>query len=54
MLGKHAEAAFPINEHRSKEILGLLHLDVCGLMSAVSIAGSMYYVSFINDLSLKT
>jgi copper homeostasis protein CutC len=34
-LGKHAKAAFRSNEHRSKEILDQLHLDVYGLMSIV-------------------
>jgi hypothetical protein len=28
-LGKHAKAAFPSNEPRSKEILDLVHSDVC-------------------------
>jgi hypothetical protein len=53
-LGKHAKVAFPSNEHRSKEILDLVHSDVCGPMSVASISGSMYYVSFIDDFSCKT
>jgi transposase InsO family protein len=54
MLGKHVKAAFPSNEHRSKGILDLVYLDVCGPMSIVLIKGSMYYVSFIDDFSCKT
>ena len=53
-LGKHAKVVFPSNEHRSKEILDLVHSNVCGPMSIVSILGSMYYVSFIDDFSCKT
>jgi hypothetical protein len=32
MLGKHANVAFPSSEHRSKEILEIVYLDVYGLM----------------------
>jgi hypothetical protein len=54
MLSKHAKAAFPSNEHRSKEILNIVHSDVCVLMSIVSISRSMHYASFIDEFSLKT
>jgi hypothetical protein len=54
MLGKHAKATFLGNEHRSKEFLELVHLDVCGSMSTTSISISMYDVSFINEFSHKT
>jgi transposase InsO family protein len=54
MLGKHAKVAFPSSEHMSKWILDLVHSDVCGPMSIVSIIGSMYYVSFIDHFSCKT
>jgi transposase InsO family protein len=37
-----------------KEILDLVHSNVCGLMSVASILGSMYCVSFIDDFSCKT
>lgn len=53
-LGKYANASFPSSEHRSKEILDLIHSNVCGPMSVASILGGMYYVSFINDFSRKT
>jgi hypothetical protein len=54
MLEKHAKRDFPINEHRFKEILYLLHSDVCGLMSIASIIRSMYHVSFIENFYHKT
>jgi hypothetical protein len=52
--GKYANVAFPSSEHRSKGILNLVHLDVCGPMLVSSITGSMYYLFFINDFSRKT
>jgi hypothetical protein len=53
-LGKHAKVAFPSSEDRSKGILDLVHPDVCGSMSVTSMTRSMYYVSFMDDFSLKT
>jgi hypothetical protein len=53
-LGKYAKTTFPSNDSRSKGILNLIHSDVCGPMSAVSIGGFSYYVSFIDDHSRKT
>ena len=54
MLGKHAKATLPSSKHKSKEILDLVHLDVCGLISIASILGGKYYVSLIDDVSPKT
>lgn len=45
---------FLSSEHRFKEILDLIHLDVCGPMLVASILGGMYYVSLIDDFSHKT
>jgi hypothetical protein len=42
------------SEHRSKDILDLVHSYVCVLMSVASVIGSMYYVFLINDFSCKT
>jgi hypothetical protein len=52
--GEHGEVVFPSKEHGSKDILDLVHSDVCGPMSIASISRSMYYVSFIDDFSRKT
>jgi transposase InsO family protein len=53
-LGKYAKTVFPSSDSRSKGILDLIHSDVCGPMSTVSIGGFRYYVSFIDDHSRKT
>jgi transposase len=53
-LGKHAKVVFPSNEHKSREILDLVHSDVCGTMSIAPVLRSMYYVSFIDNFFHKT
>jgi hypothetical protein len=53
-LGKNAKAAFPSSDSRSKEILDLVHSDVCGPMSVPSSSGYLYYVTFIDDYSRRT
>ena len=53
-LGKHRRKPFPNSETRSKEILDLIHFDVCGPMSDKSLGGHLYYISFINDHSINT
>jgi transposase InsO family protein len=45
---------FPSSDIRSKGILDLVHLDVCGPMTVASLSGFLYYVIFIDDLSRKT
>jgi len=54
MLGKHVRDDFSRNDHRYKEILYLVHLDVYGLISIESIIETMHCVSFIDDFSCKT
>jgi hypothetical protein len=53
-LDKHAKSSFPSSEHRLREILDLIHLDVCGPMSSTSLTNNIYYVSFIDDSFRKT
>jgi hypothetical protein len=53
-LGKNINKPFPSSNNRSKEILDLIHLDVCGPMPVKSLGGSLYYVIFIYDYSRKT
>jgi hypothetical protein len=36
-------------KHRSREILDLIHLDICGPMSLASLSCNIYYVSFIEE-----
>jgi hypothetical protein len=52
-LSKHMKTAFPNSEHRSREILDMIHLDVCGLMPSASLTSSLYYVFFIDESSRK-
>jgi transposase InsO family protein len=53
-LGKNIKKPFPSSNNRSKEILDLIHSDVCGPMPVKSLGGSSYYVIVIDDYSRKT
>ena len=53
-LGKHTKTAFPSSDNRSAGVLDLIHSDLCGPMSSVSLRGYVYYVTFIDDHSRKT
>ena len=46
--------SFPNNDRRAKRVLDIVHSDVCGPMSTMSLSGYAYYVSFIDDYSCKT
>lgn len=37
------------SENRSREILGLIHTDICGPISTVSKGGARYFATFIDD-----
>ena len=52
-LGKNVKNKFPSHHTRSKGILNLVHLDVCGPMSRPSLSGYLYCVLFIDDFSCK-
>ena len=53
-MGKYTKTAFPSSESRSEGVLDLIHSDLCGPMSSVSLTGYEYYVIFIDDYSRKT
>lgn len=53
-LGKYTKTPFLSNDNRVAGILDLLHSDVCGPMSHVSLSGCEYYVTFIDDYPGKT
>jgi hypothetical protein len=53
-LGKNVKKPFSSSNNKSKEILDLIHSDVCGSMPVKSLGGSLYYVIFIDDYSRKT
>ena len=51
-MGKLNRLPFPKkSNHRSSQLLELIHTDVCGPMNVESIGGSRYFVSFIDDYS---
>eukprot|EP00253_Pinus_taeda_P007441 PITA_07441 len=52
--GKQNRVSFPSSDKRVKQILGLVHSDVFGPMKVPSLGKSVYYVSFIYDLSRNT
>ena len=52
-MGKFAKSPFP-TDNRATGILDLIHTDVSGRMSHVSLSGYEYYVLFIDDHSKKT
>ena len=52
--GKNVKKPFPSGNSKAKGILDIIHSDVCGPMTATSLSGYVYYVSFIDDFSRKT
>lgn len=53
-LGRKAKVVGPHNETKSKGVLDLLHLDICGPMFMTSITRHLYFATFIDDSSRKT
>jgi hypothetical protein len=53
-LGKNVKGYFLSSDSRSKGILDLVHLDLCGSMTVASLSGYLYYVISIDDYSRKT
>jgi hypothetical protein len=49
--GKMARKPFKVSQVKSTRPLELIHSDVCGPMQNVSLGGSKYFVSFIDDYS---
>ena len=54
LYGKQNRVKFPSSATRAKNILELIHSDVFGPVPIPSLGGSLYYVSFIDDLSRNT
>ena len=52
--GKNTMNPFPSSNSKAKEILDIIHSDVCEPMSTTSLSGYVYYVSFIDDYSRNT
>ena len=53
-LGKYTKIAFLSSDSRSAGTLDLIHSNLCGPMSSMSLRGYEYYVTFIDDHSRKT
>jgi hypothetical protein len=53
-LGNFTKVVFPSHDKRSAGILDLVHTDVCGPMSHVSLSDCDYYLTFIYDHMRKT
>ena len=51
---KNAKKPFHQSESRAKEILALMHSDLCEPMSVASPSVFLYYVICIDDCSIKT
>ncbi|CAA0810109.1 Unknown protein, partial [Striga hermonthica] len=49
--GKMTKRVFSSKGHRSKDVLGLVHSDLCGPMSVQARGGFEYFVTFIDDYS---
>lgn len=45
---------FKNSTHREKEVLGLVHSDICGPMSVESLGGAKYFVTFTDDCTRHT
>ncbi|GJT26131.1 retrotransposon protein, putative, ty1-copia subclass [Tanacetum coccineum] len=52
MSGKMARKPYSHQVERAKDLLGLIHTDVCGPFRIVSRQGANYFVTFIDDISL--
>nr|GEV91010.1 retrotransposon protein, putative, Ty1-copia subclass [Tanacetum cinerariifolium] len=49
IFGKMASKPFPHQVERAKDLLGLIHTDVCGPFRTVSREGANYFITFTND-----
>lgn len=55
-MGKQSRQPFKSgkNQRKSKNILDIVHSDLCGEMEEISIGGARYFLTFIDDFSRKT
>ncbi|GJZ18417.1 zinc finger, CCHC-type containing protein [Tanacetum coccineum] len=49
--GKMARKPFPHQVERAKDLLGLIHTDVCGPFRTMSREGASYFITFTDDFS---
>lgn len=50
-LGKNVRGRFSNSDTKDKDVLDLIHFDICGPMLVKSLGGHLYYVKFIDDYS---
>ena len=53
VLGKYAKATFSRSNNRAEFVLGLIHSYICCPMSTSALSGGKYFVTFIDDHSIK-
>ena len=54
MCGKMAQKSFPLSNSKTKELLQLVHMDVCGPITPNSLSGARYFITFIDNTSRFT
>ena len=52
--GKHHRSHFETSKSHTKELLELVHSDVCGKMNEKSIGGAEYFLTFTDDKTLSS
>lgn len=51
--GNQARLLFLTNDSKAKELLELVHSDLCGPVEVPSFGGSRYFITFVDDASKK-
>ena len=51
LLGKMTKAPFVGHNERASDLLGLIHIDVCGPISSIAKGGYQYFITFTDDFS---
>ena len=52
-LGKYVKTTFPSSDSKPGGVLDLIHSNLCGSMSTISLKGYECYITFIDDFSRK-
>lgn len=53
-LGKIHQLPFKVSENRAKDVLGVVHSDICGSIRTTSLGGARYFATFIDDKTRYT
>ena len=49
-----SKSSFKSMNHTSKEVLEMVHTDLCGLITPQSYCGAKYFIPFVDDYSRMT